>query len=80
MAAIPEVAQKESSSPLYRVNIGAERRKKVLATGFINGERTALVLMEKPRSIEVFPGMIGSFKLPAGGIKYRKFIDFKPQR
>ena len=80
MAVIPEAAQSEASSPIFRINIKAERRKKTLATGFVNGERTVLVLIEKPREIEVFPGMIGSFKIPAGSIKYRKFIDFKLQR
>ena len=80
MAAISEVVRKEVSSPIFRINIKAERRKKTLATGFVNGERTVLALMEKPREIEVFPDMIGSFSVPIRSIRYRKFIDFKPQR
>lgn len=76
MAAISEVAKSEASSPIFRINIKAERRRKTLATGFINEKRSVLVIMEKPREIEVFPGMIGSFKLPFGSIKYRKFLDY----
>ena len=72
MAAISEVAQ----TPVFRIKIGAERRRKTLAQGFINEDRSALVLMERPRSIEVFPGMLGAFTIPAGSIKYRKFLDY----
>lgn len=79
MAAFQEIAQNNTST-IFKIQIGAERKKKTLAAGFVNGERTVLALMEKPREIEVFPGMLGSFSVPIRSIRYRKFIDFKPQR
>ena len=63
-------------TPLFRKIVKEERVKRVLATGFVNEQKTVLVLTEKPRFIEVFPGMLGSFLIPISSAKDKKFIDF----
>lgn len=68
------------ATPLFRINIREERIKKVLATGFVNEQKTVLAITERPRFVEVFPGMLGSFNVPLPCIKDKKFIDYSPRR
>lgn len=60
----------------YKINVENEMLSKVLATGFVNGERSVFAVFERKRKLEIFPGMIGSFSVPMGSVKEKKFVDF----
>jgi len=67
-------------TPLFRIDVGEERVKKVLARGFINEKGTILAITERKRRVVVFPEMLGSFHFPIVSAKEKKFIDYSPRR
>ena len=66
---------KNQVSAFYRIKIGEERVKRVIARERKSDFGTVLVEIIKPKTLVVFPEMLGSISIPLRGIKERKFID-----